>query len=443
MRAPRRYGFTILELMIAALILAMMTFASWELLRGGLLQTSTTSDHLSAIQSAMLLMESIQEDCRQIVIRNEGGGTDLTSTAPGGGTIVAPLLHYSLEFSKNQKSVMFRKSSRADFGGSESSGSAFTVVVYQLVKRADKQDAFSIRRLEKSADGRVVATGRAADDKAFRNLILKDIRWDFVTRLDGMATYRTFLRCSLTVVNDAPDAGKNPADSKNPKFFFISNVFEVESPEPLHSTERFPGGFARPFVQSNKWRLAPNTPPITAGKGYSGYLPPPNFGDRQKDWTRWDYLDSDGKAKDFASGATGAPPGTNPFTDTNVAAPQIRKEFVESSTKFIAAILSEDFRGRVEGRIAGRAARGSPPPWTQKFALDCSDNAKESVAVQINKILDLIIPRGPEAVAEMGHAFRAIVPTAIAQKPPPPNLLGSIAALLITTEQAALIVQGK
>lgn len=107
MATGKKRGFTLLELMVAMLILGMMTFASWQMLHGGLGSSQSASEYLSAIQNAMLLMESIQEDCRQIAILNEGGGN----------TVTAPLLHYSLEFSKNAKSCMFRKSARTDAKG--------------------------------------------------------------------------------------------------------------------------------------------------------------------------------------------------------------------------------------------------------------------------------------------------------------------------------------
>lgn len=430
--AKRRIGFTLLELMIAALVLALMTFISWELLRGGLLQTTTSSEHLSAIQSAMILMESIQEDCRQIAILNEGANRALT----------APLLHQSLEFSKNGKSIMFRKSSRTNARGDDGAGSAFTVVVYQLVKRMDKQDAFAIRRLERLASGAPApSAARNADNRAFAGLMLKDIRWDFVTRLEGMALFRTFLRVSLTVVNDAPGAGQNPGDTRNPKYFFLSNVFEIESPEPLHSTSQFAGGFAQNFVKSNRWVFSPDTI-IKAGDGYLGTLPPDSWPNRTRDWTSWDYVEGEnGPAKNLPTPAT---PNAldDPFEPTGFTAPQIRKEFITSSTNFLREILTADFRGRVTGKISGRSPRGVPPPWVEPYTIDCADEAKENVAQQINKVLDRIIPHGPEAVCEMGHALRASMPTAKLRKQPPPYLIG-LARDLITTDQAQLLIQGQ
>ena len=429
--AKRRFGFTLIEMMISILILAMMTFASWQLMRGGLLEQSTTSEYLSAIQNAMLLMESIQEDCRQVAILNEGGGS----------TVTAPLLHYSLEFSKNAKSCMFRKSSRQDAKGNENAGSAFSVVAYQLVKRPELVDAYTIRRIERSADGSVITPpGRQADDKAFKALVLKDIRWDFVTRLEGMATFRTFLRVSLTVVNTALAAGATPGP-RDPKYFFLSNVFELESPEPLHSTLAFPAGFARKFIRS-KHNLTPNTN-VTAGKGYLDILPPTTFGDRAVNWVSWDYWDpSSNSAKDFPTAVTVA--GLDPFDTSNVTDPPIRKEFIMSSVDYLKEILSGDFRGRVTGKVAGRApGRGQPPPWIMPFSFDCSETAKDPLAKQIDDVLTKVIPKGATGVAEMGHAFRAAVPTARAQKPPPANLLGSVAAIMITTDQAQLVVDGK
>lgn len=432
MRTSRRIGFTLLELMVAALVLVLMTMISWELLRGGLLQTTTSSEHLSSIQSAMILMESIQEDCRQIAVLNEGGGVSLT----------APLLHHSLEFSKNGKSIMFRKSSRTNARGDDGAGSAFTVVVYQLVKRMEKQDSYSIRRLEKLASGAAApSAARNADHRTFASLMLKDIRWDFVTRLEGMGLFRTFLRVSLTVVNDAPNAGQNPDDTRNPKYFFLSNVFEIESPEPIHGTPAFPGGFAQNFVKSNKWVFTPETV-IKSGDGYMGRLPPGSWPNMARDWTDWDYVEGEnGPARSFPLPATPAALD-DPFDPGGFAAPQIRREFVTSSTGFLKEILTTDFRGRVTGKISGRSPRGVPPPWTEPYTIDCSDEAKENVAQQINKVLDRIIPHGAEAVCEMGHALRAVMPTARSRKPPPPNLLG-IARDLITTEQAQLLVQGQ
>lgn len=430
-RSKRRLGFTLLELMIAMLILGMMSFMSWQLMRGGLLESTTASEHLSAIQNAMLLMESIQEDCRQIAILNEGGGTQVT----------APLLHWSLEFSKNAKSCMFRKSARLDANGSDVSGSAFTVVAYQLVKKPELQDAYTIRRIERSADGGTVSPGnRGTEEKAFKALVLKDIRWDFVTRLEGMATFRTFLRVSLTVVNTALPVNAAPS-TRDPKYYFLSNVFELESPEPLHSTLTFPFGFARKFIRS-RHNLTAGTV-VTAGKGYLDILPPTTFGDRAANWVSWDYWDPvTNAAKDFPTPTTAA--GADPFDYATLNTPQIRKEFVQSSVDFLKEILSGDFRGRVTGKVAGRPpGRGQPPPWTQAFSFDCSDTAKDPLATQINNVLEKVIPRGATGVAEMGHAFRAIVPTARAQKPPPPNLIGSVAAIMITTDQAQLLVEGK
>lgn len=430
-RPARRAAFTLLELMISMLVLGMMSFASWQLMRGGLLETSSASEYLSAIQNAMLLMENIQEDCRQIAILNEGGGN----------TVTAPLLHYSLEFSKNAKSCMFRKSSRADARNQTDAGSAFTVVVYQLVKRPEYGDAYTIRRLEKSADGAaVVGANRAQDDKAFKALVLKDIRWDFVTRLEGMATFRTFLRVSLTVVNTALAANATPSP-RDPKYYFLSNVFELESPEPLHSTLAFPAGFARKFIRSK--HNIKNGTNITAGKGYLDILPPTSFGDRATNWVAWDYYDpTSNSAKDFPTATTAA--GDDPFDTASAAGPQIRKEFIMSSVEYLKEILSGDFRGRVTGKVSGRApGRGQPPPWTLPYSFDCSESAKEPLAKQINDVLEKVIPKGAEAVAEMGHAFRAAVPTARAQKPPPPNLLGSVGAIMITTDQARLLVEGK
>lgn len=431
MPTGKKRGFTLLELMVAMLILGMMTFASWQMLHGGLGSSQSASEYLSAIQNAMLLMESIQEDCRQIAILNEGGGN----------TVTAPLLHYSLEFSKNAKSCMFRKSARTDAKGIENAGSAFTVVAYQLVKRPELQDAYTVRRIERSADGTAVpATGRSAEERAFKALVLKDIRWDFVTRLEGMATFRTFLRVSLTVVNTALAANATPGP-RDPKYYFLSNVFELESPEPLHSTLTFPAGFARKFIRS-RHNLTPNTT-VTAGKGYLDVLPPTTFGDRTANWLTWDYWDpSTNSAKDFPTQVTAA--GVDPFDTANLQAPQIRKEFVQSSVDFLKEILSGDFRGRVTGKVAGRApARGQPPPWIQSYSFDCSETAKEPLAKQIDDVLGKVIPRGATGVAEMGHAFRATVPTARAQRPPPANLLGSVAAIMITTDQAQLLVEGK
>ena len=434
-RRLRRAGFTLVELMIAILVLVLMTMVSWNLMRGGLIESMTASEHLSAIQNAMILMESIQEDVRQIAILND---------AYGSISITAPLLEYSINFSRNKKSCMFRKSALKNSKGVEQAGAAFTVVTYQLVKRTDSPDCYSIRRIERSADGTAVGNQQhTIENKAFSSLVLKDVVWDFETRLEGMALFRTFLRVSITVVNTALAPGQMPTN-RDPKYYFLSNVYELESPEPLHSTLKFPAGFAKKFMKSNQ-NLDPNSKPIFAGIGNFDKLnksfPDPNnwTDDPTNPLKGWDFFDGSAN-QNFKFTSTQA--GADPFDYSNFAAPVCRQQVVDTSVQYLENILNSKFRGKVVGTVLGPRVPGQQP-WGEKFSLDCSEQAKDTLAVQIDQYLtQKIFPHGAAGVCEMAHYFNAFSQKA-AELKPPTNLPASVAAVMMTTGEASVITQGQ
>jgi len=45
------------------------------------------------------------------------------------------------------------------------------------------------------------------------------------------------------------------------------------------------------------------------------------------------------------------------------------------------------------------------PEWQEPFSIDATEQASQPVMLQVNDLLGRLIPRGPEAVAEMGHYF--------------------------------------
>jgi prepilin-type N-terminal cleavage/methylation domain-containing protein len=403
-RRAQRSGFTMLEMLVSLGIFALLAFAAWEIYIGGTKQTASASEHLTAMQSAMILMESIQEDVRQISLLNK---------------YAMPLVPFSMLFSTNGKSFMMRRSTLKDTRGSEI-GSSFTVVVYQLLRHPSLPGAFAIRRLERTTDGRPLpTTGREEEEKAFRSLVLQDVRFDFVVRLENMA-YRTFIRVSVTAANTT-------AGARDAKVFFISNVFEISSPEFIHNEPGSPG-FARRFVMSNRWNLGA-TNAVKPGDGYFDVLPPTSWPDFSLFSPFRDYLDGSAPT-DFPTAVTAA--AIEPFRTTGATSgtgyPPLRRAFLTSSVRYMENLLSKDFRGRITGAIASppRVA----PPWTEPFSFNATWSTTQPLVAQVDELLRRVIPRGKEAVAEMGHTFYAQVP------PSRPDMM-------ISTDQAQLIVDGR
>jgi hypothetical protein len=210
---PRRTeGFSLLEVLVAGGLFALLLGGAFQLYRGGNLQSRQSTEQLSSMQSALLMMSALEEDCRQITVLNRRGYS---------------MVPFTLLFSTNRKSLMMRTSSMTDTDGN-AGGSSFTVVTYLLVKHKTVPGTYTMRRLERTTDGRILpGTDRVEEDKAFRALPIVDIRYDMVVRMEDLA-YRTYLRASLTAVDTS-------SDPRNPRVFALSRVFEIQSPEFIHS----------------------------------------------------------------------------------------------------------------------------------------------------------------------------------------------------------------
>jgi len=380
-RRPRG-GFTLIELVVSFGLMSVLVAVAWNVYVGGSTQAVTAGDHLTATQSAMVLMESIQEDIRQMAILNQPG------------TFLIP---HSLLFSTNGKSFMLRKSALTNTDD-EMRGSAFTVVIYQIIEHPTYPGLFTIRRLERTTNGEnIPSKGRAFDEKVFASLLLKDIRFDLIVKLEQMVPYRSFVRVSIS-------AASGPAGRNESKVYLVSNMFEVSSPQFINVRPN-QSGFARRFLISATVSLIGSE--VTAGPGFYNILPP-------NDWPDWglfapfmDYIDKNGNPADFEVPEAAA--AVEPFAMTDLGlASSLRNHYVKTGTEYIRDKFGLDFRGRILGQVtAARPADGSPPPWVAPFDIDATSSATESVAVQINHFLDQTIIQGPEAVEQMGHLLFA------------------------------------
>jgi len=409
----KRFAFSVLESLVCCVLISLVSVAAWDAYTSGVKQSARAGEALAAIQGAVVLMESIQEDLRQMAVLNEPG---------------CPVLGYSTLFSTNGKSFMLRKSSPVNASG-EMEGASFTVVVYQLREHPTIPWAFSIRRVERMPDGGTLpATGHQSDERNFQSLLLKDIRFDMVVQLGQMSgtdlsPYRTFVRVSLTTV-DAARAGVDP------RVYFLSNLFEIKSPE---YTLTQPGqiGFARRCVQS-KWNVVGYE--VCAGQGYQDPLPPSSWTDYGSWFPFKDCLDKNGVPKDLA-----APAGSSfdPFATTGMSLPPLRQNFVSTATDYMRKLVSADFRGRILGQVIPDSTSGSgPPAWVAPFSFDCSATSTQPVWVQFNQFLGSVFSKGPEAVEYLGHTFSAYV------YPGGKNPDGSI-SYMVTTTDAANVIAGE
>jgi prepilin-type N-terminal cleavage/methylation domain-containing protein len=406
----RGLGYTLLEMVMVLVILAILVFSVYSALRAGQAGATTSTEHLTAMQSALILMESVAEDCRQICILNEFG---------------MPLMPYSLAFSTNGKSFMMRKSSR-NAEEKDNLGSAFTVVVYQLVRNRKYDGVFTIRRLERTTDGRPLpGIGREEDEKAFDSLLLKDIRFDFVVKLENMSS-RTYVRVSLTAVNTGVVNGRDP------KLYFVSNLFEIASPEFIHSR---PGqvGFAQRFIISNKWVLG--SPFVKAGDGFYEPLPPTGWPDSQQFDPFNDYLDVDGTTKNFP--VPQMRDVVRPFDTKSVKLPGLRDEFCTNAVRYLQEVLSKDFRGKIMGQVLGPGPAGVPPPWAEAFSFDASATVTQTLKVQVNNLLVRVMKHGAEGVEEMGHTILTQIkrPTECDAVEAPPSMISTCQAQAIINAQ--------
>lgn len=372
-----RRGVTILEMLMASALLGLFTLVAWQGYTGGTKETATSGDYLNAMQNAMVLMESIQEDVRQMAILNASG---------------RPLIPSTLVFSPSGKAMMFRKSSFKNTDG-EMAGASFTVVMYQMVKHPTIPGVFTIRRVERTTDGQnIPGTNRDEEDKIFKLLYLRDIRFDLLVMFGNMTNYRTFIRVSATATNAGEAKGE-------PRVYMITNMFEAISPEFIHNK---PGqvGFARRFLLS-PLTLDPGYQ-VLPGEGYVRSLPPAEWTDFAGLGGLPDYLDTDGVMKNFPGAPTTS--GANPFDAASFTAAPLRAKYIKTGCEYLDKVLGPYYRGRIPGQVLQRLPAGSTAtPWVESFTLDAASTTP--VANQLNDVLQRMIARGPEAVEDLGHTF--------------------------------------
>jgi hypothetical protein len=400
----RRRAFTILELLIVAGLIGLMGYAAWDAFFSGTKTTDTSSDFLSAMQGATILMEMIQEDVRQMAVLNERG---------------CSLVPYTVLFSKHGKSIMFRKSSLTNTSG-EMEGSSFTVVVYQLVEHATEPGCYTVRRVERTTDGRnLIGIGDVEDERTIKSLLVKDIRFDLMVKFEEAVGVRTFIRVSITATNLG-------AQRTEPRVYLMSNVFEATSPPFIH-TKQGQVGFARRFLLSS---IVP-TNPVLPGKAFHEELPPsawPEFFGK----TEFDYVDKAGVMRDFPP-TPGADAARNPFERNTFAAAPLRQQYIKSGVAYFENQLGPSFNGRILVSVNSRPTTN--PKWSYGYSLDASNSAKDLITKQLNDALTKIIEeRGEEGVEQMGHAIGVVLPP---DPPPAPQ-----DTVMISPAQAQRIAAG-
>jgi prepilin-type N-terminal cleavage/methylation domain-containing protein len=376
---PKRRAFTLLEMVVAVALFAVISIGIWNAYTNGMKQSNAAGEALTAIQSSVILMEAIQNDLRQMAVLNEPG---------------YPLIPNSVKFSTNGKSIMLRKASITNYDG-EMLGSSFTLVVYQLVQHPTIPGAFTMRRIERNTAGALVTDPtQAGNDTVFRSLILKDCKFDFLLRLEDAYSYRMFVRVSITAVNTGADQNDN-------RLYFVSNLFEAASPEFIHNSVG-QVGFARRFLVDTLYSFGANE--VKNPSGYWTQLPPPNIPDFNP---FKDYVDLTGSPQD-----TPPPPAavvSDPFDSGGQGSP--RDNLLYYSTEYLGKLVGTDpadpFRGRILGQVMSRP--GVTPVWVEPFAIDTTAQATQDVRTQLNELLGRIIPRGREAVEDMGHLMGAKV----------------------------------
>jgi prepilin-type N-terminal cleavage/methylation domain-containing protein len=407
--SSRASGFTLLELVLCVALMGVMSYAAWDSYTSGLKQTAASSESLSAGQNALILMESMQEDVRQMSILNM---QKKTPPEP----LFASLVPYSMYFSTNGKSFMLRKSTLADTSG-EMSGSSFSVVIYRLMRRPGlPPGVYTVKRVERSTDGNpIVSTGRENDETLFRSVFVRDIQFDLVVRLEGMVAYQTFVRVSINAVNTG-DA------QRDDRTYFISNLFNVTAPEFVYNRpDTGEVGFARRFPFS--LRFSP-TQEVVPGRGFYGELPPPAFPEFRE---FKDYIDGDGTERDIAIPQTASV--AEPFAG-DASGPAKRSFFCNSARDYVKSLVGEQFKGRVIGQIVARTTSPTQTPaWVEPYSFDATKFTSQAVAIQIDRALGRMIPHGEEAVQDLGHTLRARA--------------SSASTFLITTPEAQAIVGGQ
>ena len=166
---------------------------------------------------------------------------------------------------------------------------------------------------------------------------------------------------------------------------------------------------------------------VRPGEGYLDVLPPSAWPDAALYGPFRDYLDGQ-TPRDFEVPASSAP---DPFDVKNLPLPPVRRQFVASSVEYIQGLVSKDFEGLITGRVTG-------PAWTERYAFEIGPRAKKPVAEQMNELLTRLIPRGTEAILELGHTFFA----RIRQKPQDCRTVSMPGGMLSTCE-AKLLVGGQ
>ena len=403
MKIFKRSAFTVLELLFAMILFAVMSFAVWEAYVGGNKQLNASGEGLSAIQNSMLLMESFQQDFRQLAVLSQKD---------------VPIIPVSLYFSTNGKSIMLRKSAKADTNG-KMQGSAFTVVVYQLVKHPTLTGVYTMHRLERTSDGtNLLTAGSDSDERDFRSLLIKDVRFDMIVRLDDANVYRMFVRVSLTCVNTSGDQGDQQG-----RIYFISNLFQAASPEFILNQGPGNPGFSRRFLLDGNFVL---TEDVLPGSGYVNRLPPtpvsvggvaiPGWPDSANYLPFRDFFTESGGNLSPAGDFPNPPAGTvaDPF-DSSVATSggPSRETLCQTATDSMAALVGDQvqkFRGRIEGNVPD--PDNTPPQWNEGFVLDSTTLATKTIKAQVNDALTRICAHNSKRAVELyAHLLIARVNT--------------------------------
>jgi len=106
----------------------------------------------------------------------------------------------------------------------------------------------------------------------------------------------------------------------------------------------------------------------------------------------------------------GIPTSTDPFQRIQNW-PTMRQDFLDDRNEFLFGVaLGPNYRGLILGDIPEPQPRGNTddpwkPNWHEAFSIDATEQATQPVMLQLDDLLTRLIPRGKEAVAEMGHYF--------------------------------------
>jgi len=352
-----RGAFSMMEILVVALLMGVFSFACWQLFGGGMRQLAGTADHQAALRNALLFTTALSQDLRAVAVLNERRDYQQPF----------PVSLYSLALSPNRTSLRMRMSAPLDALDADPA-SRFTIVTYQLVENPDRHGTYQVRRDERTASGaNLPGTRSATRSHTFEDLTMGEVRYHFVAEL-GELEWRQFVMVRVKAVEGQAQSQTGVKAQQ------ITRQFEVAIPPPPHGSAGGPKGFAADFPAGTLAGQLAGSQDIVARPGNLEALQPPS-----------DAVDRRGQPVTLEPES---PPSglADPFARQEIATTPMRSVFLQAALDRLEAAVGAGYRGS----LCGAALR-----------LDASETAQKPLIVQLDAIFDKVRAKGPPAMLEL------------------------------------------